>query len=85
MGVLVEKFPTGLIIMKYLGAAYLIYFGFMMPAIEGHFSVKQVALDDMNDASFYRVGVLLRFDRIEEAYPLARIFSDGLPSWILPQ
>ena len=22
---------------------------------------------------------------IEEAYPLARIFSDGLPSWILPQ
>ena len=28
MGVLVEKFPTGLIIMKYLGAAYLIYFGF---------------------------------------------------------
>ena len=28
MGVLVEKFPPGLIIMKYLGAAYLIYFGF---------------------------------------------------------
>ncbi|MBF0918942.1 MAG: hypothetical protein HXK48_05050, partial [Atopobium sp.] len=22
---------------------------------------------------------------VEEAYPLARIFSDGLPSWILPQ
>ncbi|MCG7246809.1 lysine transporter LysE [Corynebacterium sp. HMSC08C04] len=28
MGVLVEKFPTGLVIMKYLGAAYLLYFGF---------------------------------------------------------
>jgi hypothetical protein len=22
---------------------------------------------------------------VEEAYPLARIFSDGLPTWILPQ
>ena len=22
---------------------------------------------------------------IEEAYPLARIFSDGLPAWIMPQ
>ena len=30
----------------------------------------------------YRVVATLT---IEEAYPLARIFSDGLPSWILPQ
>ena len=30
----------------------------------------------------YHVVVALT---IEEAYPLARIFSDGLPSWILPQ
>ena len=30
----------------------------------------------------YRVVAALT---IEEAYPLARIFSDGLPSWILPQ
>ena len=30
----------------------------------------------------YRVVAILT---IEEAYPLARIFSDGLPSWILPQ
>ncbi|MDO5032848.1 LysE/ArgO family amino acid transporter [Corynebacterium sp.] len=28
VGILVEKFPTGLVIIKYLGAAYLIYFGF---------------------------------------------------------
>ena len=30
----------------------------------------------------YRVVATLT---VEEAYPLARIFSDGLPSWILPQ
>lgn len=28
MGILVEKFPTGLALIKYLGAAYLIYFAF---------------------------------------------------------
>ncbi len=28
VGVLVERFPTALVVVKYLGAAYLIYFGF---------------------------------------------------------
>lgn len=37
---------------------------------------------DVSAEGPYRVVATLI---IEEAYPLARIFSDGLPSWILPQ
>ena len=37
---------------------------------------------DVSAEGPYRVVAALT---IEEAYPLARIFSDGLPSWILPE
>ena len=37
---------------------------------------------DVSAEGPYRVVATLTID---EAYPLARIFSDGLPSWILPQ
>lgn len=46
-------------IQKYIGEANSLAVGVS--------TKEDVALDDMNDASFYRVGVLLRFDRIEEA------------------
>ena len=37
---------------------------------------------DTSAEGLYHVAATLT---IEEAYPLARIFSDGLPTWILPQ
>ena len=51
-----------------------------LPTTDGE---KPLALVfDVSAEGLYRVVATLT---IEEAYPLARIFSDGLPSWILPQ
>lgn len=51
-----------------------------LPTTDGE---KPLALVfDVSAEGPYRVVAALT---IEEAYPLARIFSDGLPSWILPQ
>lgn len=51
-----------------------------LPTTDGE---KPLALVfDVSAEGPYRVVATLT---IEEAYPLARIFSDGLPSWILPQ
>lgn len=51
-----------------------------LPTSDGE---KPLALvfDASAEGPYYVVAALT----IEEAYPLARIFSDGLPSWILPQ
>ena len=51
-----------------------------LPTSDGE---KPLALvfDASAEGPYHVVAVLT----IEEAYPLARIFSDGLPSWILPQ
>ncbi len=51
-----------------------------LPTSDGE---KPLALvfDASAEGSYHVVAALT----IEEAYPLARIFSDGLPSWILPQ
>ncbi len=51
-----------------------------LPTTDGE---KPLALvfDASAEGPYYVVAALT----IEEAYPLARIFSDGLPSWILPQ
>lgn len=51
-----------------------------LPTTDGE---KPLALVfDVSAEGPYRVVAALT---IEEAYPLARIFSDGLPSWILPE
>lgn len=51
-----------------------------LPTTDGE---KPLALVfDVSAEGPYRVVATLT---IEEAYPLARIFSDGLPSWILPE
>ncbi|MBF0925847.1 MAG: hypothetical protein HXK42_00895 [Atopobium sp.] len=51
-----------------------------LPTTDGE---KPLALVfDVSAEGPYRVLATLTID---EAYPLARIFSDGLPSWILPQ
>ena len=51
-----------------------------LPTTDGE---KPLALVfDVSVEGPYRVVATLT---IEEAYPLARIFSDGLPAWILPQ
>ena len=51
-----------------------------LPTTDGE---KPLALVfDVSAEGPYRVVATLTID---EAYPLARIFSDGLPSWILPQ
>ena len=51
-----------------------------LPTSDGE---KPLALvfDTSAEGSYHVITTLT----IEEAYPLARIFSDGLPSWILPQ
>ena len=51
-----------------------------LPTTDGE---KPIALvfDASVEGSYHVVATLT----VEEAYPLARIFSDGLPSWILPQ
>ena len=51
-----------------------------LPTTDGE---KPLALvfDTSAEGSYHVVTTLT----IEEAYPLARIFSDGLPSWILPE
>ncbi|WP_313995925.1 hypothetical protein [Lancefieldella parvula] len=51
-----------------------------LPTTDGE---KPLALvfDTSAEGPYHVVAALT----IEEAYPLARIFSDGLPSWILPQ
>ena len=51
-----------------------------LPTSDGE---KPLALvfDTSAEGSYHVVTTLT----IEEAYPLARIFSDGLPSWILPE
>ena len=51
-----------------------------LPTSDGE---KPLALvfDTSVEGSYHVVATLT----VEEAYPLARIFSDGLPSWILPQ
>lgn len=51
-----------------------------LPTSDGE---KPLALvfDASVEGSYHVVATLT----VEEAYPLARIFSDGLPSWILPQ
>lgn len=51
-----------------------------LPTTDGE---KPLALvfDTSAEGSYHVITTLT----IEEAYPLARIFSDGLPSWILPQ
>jgi hypothetical protein len=51
-----------------------------LPTTDGE---KPLALvfDTSTEGPYHVVAALT----IEEAYPLARIFSDGLPSWILPQ
>ena len=51
-----------------------------LPTTDGEKSLALVF--DTSAEGPYRVVATLT---IEEAYPLARIFSDGLPSWILPQ
>ena len=51
-----------------------------LPTTDGE---KPLALVfDVSAEGPYRVVATLT---IEEAYPLARIFSDGLPAWVLPQ
>lgn len=56
------------------------YIYLALPTTDGE---KPLALvfDASAEGPYHVVAALT----IEEAYPLARIFSDGLPSWILPQ
>lgn len=51
-----------------------------LPTFDGE---KPMALvfDTLAEGPYHVVATLT----VEEAYPLARIFTDGLPSWILPQ
>ena len=51
-----------------------------LPTTDGEKSLALV-FDASAEGPYHVVAALT----IEEAYPLARIFSDGLPSWILPQ
>ena len=51
-----------------------------LPTTDGEKSLALV-FDTSAEGPYHVVAALT----IEEAYPLARIFSDGLPSWILPQ
>lgn len=56
------------------------YIYLALPTTDGE---KPLALVfDVSAEGPYRVVATLT---IEEAYPLARIFSDGLPAWIMPQ
>ena len=51
-----------------------------LPTTDGEKSLALV-FDTSAEGPYHVITTLT----IEEAYPLARIFSDGLPSWILPQ
>ena len=51
-----------------------------LPTSDGEKPLTLV-FDTSAEGPYHVIAVLT----IEEAYPLARIFSDGLPSWILPQ
>ena len=51
-----------------------------LPTSDGEKSLALV-FDASAEGPYHVVATLT----VEEAYPLARIFSDGLPSWILPQ
>ena len=53
-------------------------------ALPAYHNEKLIALvfDNSEESKLYTVIETLN---IEEAYPLARIFSDGLPQWILPK